>query len=116
MDNLTRSTAVPCSPRYRLRLLQGRLAIHLIWPDAPPRDVMAIEVLAGPAVRKADLKATRLGQASCLIMRMRCAAILIDATAELVDLGRDYDDASHGMGWPTDLVDADWREGRAASV
>jgi hypothetical protein len=38
---------------------------------------------------------------------------LAGAIAWLVH-ARDYDDATYGMGWPTDLVDADWREGRAA--
>jgi len=32
----------------------------------------------------------------------------------LLVYARDYDDASYGMGRPTDLVDADWREGRGA--
>jgi|KBSMisStaDraftv2_1062788.scaffolds.fasta_scaffold1777527_1 hypothetical protein len=34
----------------------------------------------------------------------------------LSTLARDYDDAFHGLGWPADLVDADWREGQAGRL
>jgi hypothetical protein len=45
------------SPRYRLRLLQRSFAVQCFWPEPPGRQVIPIEILAGPTILESNLKA-----------------------------------------------------------
>jgi hypothetical protein len=51
----------PNSPRYRLRLLQRGFTIQRFRPKPASWAVVPIEILAGPIVRKSDLKAAAAG-------------------------------------------------------
>jgi hypothetical protein len=59
------------SPRYRLCLLQRGFTIQRFRPHLTSRNVVPVEVLAGPIVRDRTSKLPQSGTASCLMMRMR---------------------------------------------
>jgi hypothetical protein len=96
--------AVGCSSGFEDELqANGRLRDHDRLPDERRR---AAEI-------EAAIDLAHDARAGCGLRSAKCPAEHTDGRDCLVGHAPDYDDAIYGMGWPTDLVDADWRAGHA---